>query len=117
MLTPEKVSELLDSTMTVLEIDPAKVVPQNGTSVINEWLVPLRQAENATDVVNLLEQLKNQLESNINDPDSINQLLTKLATQTSEFSTMMGAEGDVSTRLEALAAALQSLAGQAGQKI
>ena len=101
--------------MTVLEIDPTKVAPENGISVINDWLVPLRQADNATDVVNLLEQLKNQLQSNLNNPGSINQLLTKLSTQTTEFSTMMGAEGDVSTRLEALAAALQSLAGQAGQ--
>lgn len=111
MLTPEKVSELLDSTMAVLETDPTQVVPENGVSVINDWLAELRQAENATDIVNTLETLKNQLESNLSENNSVDPVLTKLATQTSEFSTFMGAEGDVSTRLEALSAALQSLVG------
>lgn len=111
MLTPEKVSELLDFTMAVLETDPKQVVPESGVSVINNWLVELRQAENATAIVNTLEQLKNQLESNLSETNSLDPVLTKLATQTSEFSTFMGAEGDVATRLEALSAALQLLMG------
>ena len=102
---------MLDSTMAVLETDPNQVVPENGVSVINNWLAELRQAENATDIVNTLEQLKNQLESNLSANTNIDPVLTKLATQTSEFSTFMGAEGDVATRLEALAAALQLLMG------
>ncbi|WP_420147799.1 hypothetical protein [Spirosoma sp.] len=112
MLNHEKSTELLDSTMTVLEGDLTNETPQSGKGVIDQWLAQLRQAENATDITNTLEQVKTQLESDQINGGELSDLLNTLATQTVEFSTRMGSEGDIAPRLEGLASALRSLAGQ-----
>ena len=114
MLNHEESTTLLDSTMAVLEVEPNTATPQSGTGVIDQWLVELHKAENATDIATTLEQVKTQLKSDQINTGELTQLLTTLATQTAEFSTMMGSEGDMATRLEALASALKSLAGQLG---
>lgn len=112
MLTHEESTDLLDSTMAVLDGDLATTTPQSGRGVIDQWLEQLRKVENATDLTNTLEQVKTQLESDQINAQELSQLLSTLATQTSEFSAMMGSEGDIAPRLEGLAAALTSLAGQ-----
>lgn len=114
MLNHEESTTLLDATMVVLEEDPSSATPQSGTGVIDQWLVELHKAENATDIANTLEQVKTQLKSDQINPGELTELLTTLATQTAEFSTMMGSEGDMATRLEALSSTLRSLAGQIG---
>jgi uncharacterized phage infection (PIP) family protein YhgE len=114
MLTHEESSELLDSTMHVLEREGGPETPQSGLGVIDQWLAQLRQAENAKDLTNTLEQVKTQLESDEVNTNELIQLLDTLATQTTEFSTFMGSEGDMATRLEAVSSALQTLAGQLG---
>ena len=112
MLNHEESTDLLDSTMDVLEGDIATATPQSGLGVIDRWLVQLHKTENATDITNTLEQVKTQLESDQITADELSKLLNTLATQTVEFSTMMGSEGDIAPRLDGLAAALRSLAGQ-----
>ena len=112
MLTHEESTDLLDSTMSVLEGDLTNATPQSGRGVIDQWLEQLRKTENATDITNTLEQVKTQLESDQINAQELAQLLNTLATQTSEFSTMMGSEGDIAPRLEGLSSALTSLAGQ-----
>jgi ABC-type transporter Mla subunit MlaD len=114
MLTHEESTTLLDSTMSLLEGEQPDTTPQNGASLIESWLAELHKAENATDIVNTLDQVKTQLTSQSANMVELSDLLNKLATQTAEFSTMMGSEGDMATRLEALSSALRSLAGQAG---
>ena len=89
--------------------------PQSGLGVIDRWLAQLRKVENATELVNTLEQVKTQLESDEITTDELSQLLNTLATQTAEFSTLMGSEGDIAPRLEGVASALRSLAGQVNQ--
>ena len=115
MLTHEDSTTLLDSTMSLLEGEHPDTDSQTSTSVIDSWLAELHKAENATDIASTLEQVKTQLTGQAANPNELNDLLNTLATQTAEFSTMMGSEGDMATRLEALASALRSLAGQAGQ--
>ncbi|UHG92203.1 hypothetical protein [Spirosoma oryzicola] len=116
MLDHEKSSDLLDSTMDVLNADPATSTPQSGTGVINSWLEELRKADNAADITNSLEQVKTQLESGEISAGELSDLFTTLATQTVEFSTRLGSEGDIAYRLEGLASALRSLAGQLGNQ-
>lgn len=112
MLNHEKSTDLLDSTMDVLEADVTNETPQNSTGIIDQWLEQLRKAENAGDISDTLERVKNQLKSGqINAPE-LSELLNTLATQTAEFSTLMGSEGDIAYRLEGLSSALRSLAGQ-----
>jgi len=98
--------------MDVLDSDPGNLTPESGTSVIDQWLVQLSKGENTKDITSTLEQVKAQAEATPVNTDELAKLLESLATQTGEFSTMMGAEGDMATRLEALSAAIRSLAGQ-----
>lgn len=114
MFTHEDSSTLLDSTMAVLEGDLTSTTPQNGTGVIDQWLVELHKAENTKDITSTLEQLKTQLTSAQINTDELVKLMETLATQTTEFSTMMGPEGDLAYRLDGLASLLKSVAGQVG---
>lgn len=114
MISHEQSTDLLDATMSALEATGTDSTPQSGTGIIDQWLVQLRPVENATEIVDLLEHVKTQLKSDQIDSNELSQLLETLATQTTEFSTMMGSEGDIAPRLEAVASALRSLAGQLG---
>ncbi|QHV94521.1 hypothetical protein [Spirosoma endbachense] len=116
MLSHEESTDLLDSTMSVLGTDFTTSTPQSGTGVIDEWLVELRKAENATEITTTLEQVKTELESGQINTTELSQLFNRLATQTVEFSTLMGSEGDIAPRLEGLSSALRSLAGQLGNQ-
>ncbi len=98
--------------MTILESDIANETPKTGTGVIDQWLDELRKAENTTEIADTLERVKTQLVSDQINPSELSQLLETLATQTTEFSTLMGSEGDIAPRLEGLSSALRSLAGQ-----
>jgi hypothetical protein len=112
MLSHEESTDLLDSTMNVVSGDLTNSTPQSGTGVIDEWLVELRKAENASELTDTLEQIKTELESGQVNAQELSQLFDTLATQTLEFSTRMGSEGDIAPRLEGLSSALRSLAGQ-----
>ncbi len=112
MFSHEKSTDLLDSTMDVLEDEPANATPQSGLGVIDQWLAQLNKAENAAEISATLEQVKTQLESDRINTGELARLLDTLSTQTSEFSVFMGSEGDIAPRLEGLASALKSLAGQ-----
>jgi len=116
MLSHEKSTDLLDSTMDVLGADSTTSTPQSGTGLIDEWLEELRKAENATEITATLEQVKTQLESGQVNATELSQLFDTLATQTAEFSTLMGSEGDIAPRLEGLSSALRSLSGQLGNQ-
>ena len=110
MLTPEESADLLDSTMDILENESA--TPQSGLGVIDKWLVQLQETENAKAIANTLEQVKTQLQNDQINTHELSQLFDTLATQTIEFSTFVGSEGDMAVRLEAVSSALQWLAGQ-----
>lgn len=114
MISHEQSTELLDATMSVLEGNVADSTPQSGKGIIDKWLVELRKTENATDITNTLEHVKTQLESDQINADELSELLSTLATQTTEFSTLMGSEGDIAPRLEGLASSLRTMAGQLG---
>ncbi|MBC8155870.1 MAG: hypothetical protein H7Z72_23520 [Bacteroidetes bacterium] len=113
MLSHEKSTDLLDSTMAILQADVSTLTPQTGKGLLDEWITAIEPSESATNVVDLLETLKTQLESG---PELrvTGEILQKLAVQTQEMGTTLGAEGDMSTRLEALSLALRTFGGQLG---
>ncbi|GAB3542482.1 hypothetical protein [Spirosoma fluminis] len=114
MLDHAKSTDLLDSTMSVLEGDISTETPQTGTGIIDQWLEQLRRSDNTTEIIDSLERVKTQLKSDQINAKELSGLLETLATQTTEFSTLMGSEGDIPYRLEGLASSLRSLAGQLG---
>ena len=112
MESHEETTDLLDTTMTTLTTDVAAMTPQSGKGVIDQWIDTLSESENTKDIVNLLQQLKTQLESGEPNPEETGKILFDLATQTHELGVTVGPEGDMPPRLEALAATLQTTAGQ-----
>jgi hypothetical protein len=112
MISHEQSTELLDATMSVLEENTAESTPQSGKGIIDKWLVELHKTENATEIADTLERVKTQLESDQINNEELSGLLSTLATQTTEFSTLMGSEGDIAPRLEGLASSLRTMAGE-----
>lgn len=112
MTSPEQPTELLDATMNVLAENETDLTPQRGTGVIDQWLVQLRQTDNATGIENSLERVKTQLKSGQIDAGELSHLFSTLAAQITEFSAPMKSESDVATRLRELSSALRTLAGQ-----
>ncbi|WP_375443401.1 hypothetical protein [uncultured Fibrella sp.] len=108
----EEATDLLDTTMSTLTTGVTDLTPQSGKGVIDHWISTLSPSENTKEVVDLLQQLKTQLESGTPNPGEMQQILLELATHTHEMGVKVGPEGDMATRLEALGAALQNVAGQ-----
>ena len=112
MESHEEVSDLLDQTMETLKPGVMDMTPQNGKGVIDQWISALGDAENTRELTNLLQQLKTQLAVGEPNPGETQKILDDLSTSTHEMSVSVGPEGDIATRLEALAATLQATAGQ-----
>ncbi|MBO0930910.1 hypothetical protein [Fibrella aquatilis] len=112
MESHEEASDLLDQTMDTLKPGVMDMTPQNGKGVLDQWINTLGDAENTRELTNLLQQLKTQLEAGDPNPGEMQQILTDLSTNTHEMSVSVGPEGDMATRLEALASTLQATAGQ-----
>lgn len=109
MTTHEQWVDLIDNTLAILQMDLNALEPQRGTDTLNEWISAVGEGENTTELVARLEALRTQLATN---PDQLTEILHQLADQTFTFSTMLGAEGDMSTRIEALATQLRIFSSQ-----
>lgn len=112
MESHEETSDLLDQTMETLKPGVMEMTPQNGKGVLDQWIATLGDAENTRELTDLLQQLKTQLVTGDPNPGEMQQILTDLSTSTHEMSVTVGPEGDMATRLEALASTLQITAGQ-----
>jgi DNA repair ATPase RecN len=112
----EEMTDLLDDTMVTLTQDVAELTPQSGKGQLDQWIAALSGPENTTEIVALLEQLKTQLEAGNPNPAELQTLLTDLANHTRELGVLAGPEGDIATRLEALAASLVHIGGQIGNQ-
>ena len=108
----EQNSDLLDQTMATLRPGVMDMTPQNGKGVLDQWIKSLDGAENTRELTDLLQQLKTQLEAGDPNPGEMQHILQDLSANTHEMSVTVGPEGDMATRLEALAATLQITAGQ-----
>lgn len=112
MESHEETSDLLDQTMATLKPGVMEMTPQTGKGVLDQWIAALGEAENTHELTDLLQQLKTQLVAGDPNPGQMHQILTDLSTNTHEMSVTVGPEGDMATRLEALASTLKITAGQ-----
>ena len=109
---------MLDETMVVLtgDLTSSTAMPQSGTSVIESWLTQLKAGENTDELVAGLENLKAELATEKPDSGKLSGVMYKLAEHTRLMGTETGSEGEISTRLEALSAALRTAAGALGNQ-
>ncbi len=112
MTTPEEFADLLDETMAVLSPETIPTEAAAGTDVLTKWIAILREGINTTDLAQSLETLQATISEPGATPTDLEPALQDLAHQVTELSANVGSEGDMVTRLQALASALQDLAGK-----
>lgn len=112
MTTPEEFTDLLDETMAVLESETIPTEATPGTNVLTQWIDVLREGINTTDLTQSLETLRDTISEPGATPADLEPVLNTLVGQVTALSANVGSEGDMVTRLQALAAALQDLAGK-----
>jgi hypothetical protein len=96
---------------TIRAFDQGQVAsPQEGMSLITNWFSSIQNSQRASDVMQPLTELRNELQGGAPDATRLQQILTQLADKTEELSAT--AEGDVPSRLTTLATALRNFAGQ-----
>jgi hypothetical protein len=112
MTTPEEFTDLLDSTMAVLNPESVPTETAAGNDVLTKWIDVLREGINTTDLTQSLETLRATISAPNATPADLEPVLQDLAHQVTTLSANVGSEGDMVTRLQALASALQDLAGK-----
>ncbi len=112
MTTPEEFADLLDETMAVLSPETIPTEAAAGTDVLTKWIDILREGINTKDLAQSLQALQATISAPGATPADLEPVLQDLAYQVTELSANVGSEGDMVTRLQALASALQDLAGK-----
>lgn len=96
---------------TIRAFDQGQVAsPQEGMSLITDWLSSIEDSQSAGDVMQPLTELRNELEGGAPDAVRLQEILTRLANTTEELA--VTGEGDLPSRLTTLATALRNFAGQ-----
>ncbi|MFD1140713.1 hypothetical protein ACFQ4C_06325 [Larkinella insperata] len=100
---------LIDVTMESFDGGPLKTTPQEGLSLINDWLRSLKTSE-ADNVADTLQKLKTALEAPLIDNVHIRSILLGLAEQAEQWAGKAG--GEFPARLNSLAVALRNFGNQ-----
>ena len=107
--TGSSATTLIDDT--VRAFDQGQVAsPQEGMSLITDWFSSIKNNHIASDVMQPLTQLRDELQTGAPDASRLQKLLIQLADMTEQLSAE--AEGDVPSRLTTLSTALRNFAGQ-----
>ena len=109
MLNLGDISALLDETTQQLS-QSTTLTPQAGISLIDQWIIPLGEAENTKDFASQLQELKTLLTDNPED-SAVQTLLARLADGLTEFSSQVGPEGELPSLMTGLASALRQVGG------
>ena len=102
---------LADATVGLTELTdtltghPEGPTPQKSIALIDQWVGLLEGVETTQPLVDTLTALKEELSGS--DKAAIQQRVQTLGEQISELSTKMGAEGEMPSLLEGLAATLR----------
>lgn len=107
--TGSSASTLLDATVAAFDQGQA-ASPQEGMSLITDWFSSIKNNHIASDVMEPLSQLRDELQTGAPNNQRLSQLLNQLADQTETLAPK--AEGDMESRLQTLAIALRNFAGQ-----
>jgi hypothetical protein len=110
MINLADTTSLLDETTQRLSGDSAALTTQEGINLIDQWLTPLKEAENTRPVAEELGKLKVMLRDPSGGDGEVPGQLGKIADQ-SILAAQTGPEGEVPYLTEGLAAALRLAAG------
>ncbi|MGV3558309.1 hypothetical protein [Larkinella arboricola] len=100
---------LIDATMEAFDGGPLKTTPQEGLSLIGDWLRSLKTSE-ADNVANTLQKLRTALEGPMIDNIHVRSILLGLAEQSEQWAAKAG--GEYPARLNSLAVALRNFGNQ-----
>jgi len=100
---------LIDATIESFDGGPLKTSPQEGLSLINDWLRSLKTSE-ADNIARTLDKLKEALQSPLIDNGHIRDILLGLAQQTEQWVPQAG--GEFPVRLDTLVTSLRTFANQ-----
>lgn len=111
MATTETQTGLINTTVQAFDAGATSVSPQDGISMIDNWITALRSGDESTNpIASTLSELKMQLQAGNPNGGQIQALLTELAEQTDQAAG--SADEATAPRLRDLAHALRSF-GQA----
>lgn len=100
---------LIDDTIRAFDQGQA-ASPQEGMSLITDWFSSIKNNHIASDVMQPLTELRNELQSGAPEGTRLRQLFLQLADMTEELAAK--GEGDVPSRLTTLSTALRNFAAQ-----
>lgn len=100
---------LIDDTIRAFDQGQA-ASPQEGMSLITDWFSSVKNNHIASDIMEPLTQLRNELQGGAPDASRLKALLIQLADMTEKLA--VKGDGDVPSRLTTLATALRNFAGQ-----
>lgn len=100
---------LIDDTIRAFDQGQA-ASPQEGMSLITDWFSSVKNNHIASDIMEPLTQLRNELQGGAPDATRLKKLLIQLADMTEQLASK--GDGDVPSRLTTLATALRNFAGQ-----
>lgn len=98
-------------TATIQAFDEGQAAsPQEGMSLITDWFSSVKTNHNASDVMEPLRELHDELQTGAPDNARLSKLLIQLADITEKQAPE--AEGDMQSQLETMATSLRNFAGQ-----
>lgn len=100
---------LIDSTVEAFDGGPLKTSPQEGTSLIDDWMRSLKTSE-ADNIADTLDKLRDALKGPLVDNLHIKNILFGLAEQTERWIPEAG--GEFPARLKTLAESLRNFGRQ-----
>lgn len=102
-------STLIGATVEAFDQGQA-ASPQEGMSLITDWFSSIKTNHNASEVMEPLRQLHDELQTGAPDNARLSKLLIQLSDITEKK--VPEAEGDMQSRLQTLATSLRNFAGQ-----
>jgi|GEM_PF-1898812 len=98
-------------TATIQAFDEGQAAsPQEGMSLITDWFSSVKTNHNASDVMEPLRELHDELQTGAPSNEKLGKLLIQLADITENKAPE--AEGDMQSQLETMATSLRNFAGQ-----
>ena len=105
IMAQTKADKLIDSTIEALDGGESSVTPEDGASLIKDWITALEKEESLSTVADELQELHDQLTGKEPDGKKIGMLLKKLGDQTAKAA--KDVDGDQQESLKSLAESLK----------
>ncbi|MCF2488075.1 hypothetical protein [Dyadobacter sp. CY347] len=104
-------TELMENTISMLMGSDATVMTGPAIAITDQWILLLSESETTADIAAQLQELKNLIQTDPDNSESITGQLTAIAENVLLIAPEIGAEGEMPSLLAALATALRSVSG------